>query len=167
MASVEIESARALEQGDTIGVLKVWRHGPPMDASKGDPTMTANELRPVVQGLTFTEAPRWHQGRLWFSDFYSHRVLAVDPAGKVESIVTVPAQPSGLGWRPDGTMLIVSMLDRKLMRLDGRAPGRGRRSVRVRHRAVQRHGDRWPRATPSSATSASTAIVAKPSGRPP
>ena len=81
--------------------------------------MTANELRPLVQGLTFTEAPRWHQGRLWFSDFYSHRVLAVDPAGKVESIVTVPAQPSGLGWRPDGTMLIVSMLDRKLMRLEG------------------------------------------------
>jgi len=81
--------------------------------------MSANELRPVVQGLTFTEAPRWHQGRLWFSDFYSHRVLAVDPAGKVETIVTVPAQPSGLGWRPDGTMLIVSMLDRKLMRLEG------------------------------------------------
>ncbi|MBP8305672.1 MAG: SMP-30/gluconolactonase/LRE family protein [Burkholderiaceae bacterium] len=80
--------------------------------------MNADELRPLVQGLTFTEAPRWHQGRLWFSDFYSHQVLAVTAAGTLESIVTVPAQPSGLGWRPDGTMLIVSMLDRKLMRLD-------------------------------------------------
>ena len=83
--------------------------------------MSAGELRAVVRDLTFTEGPRWHQGRLWFSDFYSHRVMAVDPSGVVETIVTVPSQPSGLGWRPDGTLLIVSMLDRKLMRLDGGA----------------------------------------------
>ena len=76
-------------------------------------------LRPLLRDLTFTEGPRWHQGRLWFSDFYSHRVLAVTPDGAVETIVTVPQQPSGLGWRPDGTLLIVSMLDRKLLRLDG------------------------------------------------
>jgi len=80
--------------------------------------MTTTELRPVLRDLTFTEGPRWHQGRLWFSDFYTHRVIAVDPAGLAETIVTVPSQPSGLGWRPDGTMLIVSMLDRKLMRLE-------------------------------------------------
>ncbi|HPU50822.1 MAG TPA: SMP-30/gluconolactonase/LRE family protein [Burkholderiaceae bacterium] len=79
--------------------------------------MSENALRPVLRDLSFTEAPRWREGRLWFSDFYTHRVLAVDPAGRLETIVTVPSQPSGLGWRPDGTLLIVSMLDRKLMRL--------------------------------------------------
>ncbi len=76
--------------------------------------------KPLVEGLTFTEGPRWHEGRLWFSDFYTHRVLAVDLQGRLEIIVEVPQQPSGLGWRPDGTFLIVSMLDRKLMRLDGK-----------------------------------------------
>jgi len=74
----------------------------------------------VVDGLTFPEAPRWHDGRLWFSDFYSHRVLAVDISGYMDVIVEVPGRPSGLGWRPDGTMLIVSMLDRTLLRLDGK-----------------------------------------------
>lgn len=70
----------------------------------------------LVDGLTFPEGPRWHDGRLWFSDFYSHRVIAVDPAGKAETIVQVPQMPSGLGWLPDGSLLVVSMLDRKLMR---------------------------------------------------
>ena len=70
----------------------------------------------LLSGLTFPEGPRWHDGRLWFSDFYSHRVIAVDPQGRAETIVQVPQQPSGLGWLPDGSLLIVSMLDRKLMR---------------------------------------------------
>jgi sugar lactone lactonase YvrE len=73
----------------------------------------------LVAGLTFPEAPRWRDGRLWLSDFYSHRVLAVDLAGRVETIVEVRARPSGLGWRPDGTLLVVSMLDRRLLRVDG------------------------------------------------
>jgi sugar lactone lactonase YvrE len=73
----------------------------------------------LVDGLTFPEAPRWRDGKLWFSDFYSHRVLTVDPAGRLETVVEVPQRPSGLGWQPDGTLLIVSMLDRRLLRLDG------------------------------------------------
>jgi sugar lactone lactonase YvrE len=73
----------------------------------------------LVGGLTFPEAPRWRDGKLWFSDFYSHRVLTVDPAGRLETVVEVPQRPSGLGWQPDGTLLIVSMLDRRLLRLDG------------------------------------------------
>ena len=71
----------------------------------------------LLGGLTFPEGPRWHGGRLWFSDFYSQRVLAVDLTGKSETIATVPKRPSGLGWRPDGTLLIVSMLDRSLLEL--------------------------------------------------
>jgi sugar lactone lactonase YvrE len=71
----------------------------------------------LLDGLTFPEGPRWHQGRLWFSDFYNHRVIAVGLGGKTETIVTVPNIPSGLGWLPDGTLLVVSMDDRKLLRL--------------------------------------------------
>jgi sugar lactone lactonase YvrE len=74
----------------------------------------------LVDGLSFPEAPRWRDGRLWFSDFYSHRVLAVDLAGRLETVVEVPRRPSGLGWTPDGTLLIVSMLDRRLLRLEGK-----------------------------------------------
>ncbi|SFO45835.1 gluconolactonase [Pseudonocardia ammonioxydans] len=80
--------------------------------------MTDRLLTPVVDGFTYLEGPRWHDGRLWLSDFYSHTVVAVTPEGKTEEIVTVPAQPSGLGWLPDGTLLVVSMRDRKLLRLE-------------------------------------------------
>ena len=73
----------------------------------------------LVDGLTFPEAPRWREGRVWFSDFYSHRVLTVDLEGRLETVVEVPQRPSGLGWMPDGTLLVVSMLDRRLLRVDG------------------------------------------------
>ncbi len=75
------------------------------------------ERRVVLDGLTFPEGPRWRDGRLWFSDFYSHRVLAMDEDGVTETICEVPGQPSGLGWLPDGDLLVVSMLDRRLLRL--------------------------------------------------
>jgi sugar lactone lactonase YvrE len=71
----------------------------------------------LLDGLTFPEGPRWHGGRLWFSDFYTHRVLAVGRDGRAQTIADVPNRPSGLGWRPDGTLLIVSMLDRSLLEL--------------------------------------------------
>ena len=69
----------------------------------------------LIEGLTFTEGPRWRDGRLYFSDFFTHRVLAVDIEGNMETIVETPQQPSGLGWSPDGSMLIVSMNDQKLL----------------------------------------------------
>jgi sugar lactone lactonase YvrE len=72
----------------------------------------------LLDGLTFPEAPRWHDGRLWFSDFYTQRVVAVDPAGRAETMVEVPQRPSGLGWTPDGALLVVSMLDRRLLRVE-------------------------------------------------
>ena len=70
----------------------------------------------LLTGLRFGEGPRWHDGVLWFSDFYRHAVFTVDEHGRETHIVDVPGQPSGLGWLPDGSLLIVSMLDRKLMR---------------------------------------------------
>ena len=72
----------------------------------------------LIDGFTFTEGPRWHEGRLYFSDFFTHRVLAVDTKGKHEIIVETPYQPSGLGWLPDGSLLIVSMNDQKLLHFD-------------------------------------------------
>jgi sugar lactone lactonase YvrE len=73
----------------------------------------------LVDGITFPEGPRWHDGRFWFSDMYGPKVYAVDADGKKEVIANVPGRPSGLGWLPDGRMLIVSMQDRRLLRLDG------------------------------------------------
>ncbi len=72
----------------------------------------------LFEGLSFGEGPRWHDDRLWVSDFHTHRVLAIDDSGSAETVVEVPNRPSGLGWLPDGRMLVVSMTDRKLMRLD-------------------------------------------------
>ena len=73
----------------------------------------------VLDRLAFPEGPRWHDGRLWFSDMHAHEVVAVDvTTGERETIVEVPACPSGLGWLPDGRLLVVSMEDRRLLRLE-------------------------------------------------
>jgi sugar lactone lactonase YvrE len=69
-----------------------------------------------VDGLYFGEDPRWHDGRLFLSDFYRHAVLTVDADGTVEEVLAVPEQPSGLGWLPDGRLLVVSMKDRRVLR---------------------------------------------------
>jgi sugar lactone lactonase YvrE len=78
-------------------------------------------LRTLVDGLNFPEGPRWRDERLYFSDMHGHRVLAVDMEGRKSIVCEVPNQPSGLGWLPDGQMLVVSMTDRKLLRLEGGA----------------------------------------------
>ncbi|MCH8192075.1 MAG: SMP-30/gluconolactonase/LRE family protein [Chloroflexi bacterium] len=80
--------------------------------------MPARTPQVLLDDIMFAEGPRWHQERLWFSDMYAHEVVAVDMAGRRESIATVPNQPSGLGFLPDGRLLIVSMKDRRLLRLD-------------------------------------------------
>lgn len=77
------------------------------------------ELVPLATGLTFPEGPRWHEGKLWFSDFYSLAVYSVDRSGHLEKQLDVPHQPSGLGWLPCGDLLVVSMLDQKIMRWNG------------------------------------------------
>ena len=79
-----------------------------------------NKLEVLLDGLTFGEGPRWHGGKLWFSDFYSHRVMTVDLAGKAETILEVPTRPSGLGWTPAGDLLVVSMQDQRVLRFDGK-----------------------------------------------
>jgi sugar lactone lactonase YvrE len=80
--------------------------------------MTTRTARVLADGFHFGEGPRWHDGRLYLSDFYAGSVKAVTMDGDVETVLEVPGQPSGLGWLPDGRMLVVSMLDRKVLRLD-------------------------------------------------
>jgi sugar lactone lactonase YvrE len=80
-----------------------------------------SDFTTLVSGLSLAECPRWRDGRLYISDFYTHRVLALAMDGTAETLAHVPGQPAGLGFLPDGRMLIVSMRDRKILRreLDG------------------------------------------------
>jgi len=71
--------------------------------------------RVLAEGLYFGEGPRWHAGRLWFSDFYDHAVKSVDPSGAVRTEFSVDDQPSGLGWLPDGRLLLVAMHRRQVL----------------------------------------------------
>lgn len=76
------------------------------------------KLETLVSGLSYTECPRWRDGRLWISDFYTQQVLAVDESGQTQKLADVPQQPSGIGFLPDGDALIVSMRDRRVLRRD-------------------------------------------------
>lgn len=77
----------------------------------------------LVDGLVFAEGPRWHEGRLWFSDMLEHRIVAVTPDGVVEVVHDLgDRRPSGLGWLPDGRLLAVSMEDHRLLRFDPDGP---------------------------------------------
>ena len=75
-------------------------------------------LETLVGGGAFFECPRWHPGRLWVSDYWRHHVVAISADGTTETVAEVPGAPSGLGWLPDGTLLVVSMLDTKLLRVE-------------------------------------------------
>lgn len=81
--------------------------------------MTEYETTVLVDGIGFPEGPRWRDGKLWFSDFGTSKVHTVGLDGVVSDVVEVRGVPSGLGWLPDGRLLVVSMEDRKLMRLEG------------------------------------------------
>jgi sugar lactone lactonase YvrE len=70
----------------------------------------------LTGGIYFGEGPRWHDGRLWLSDFYAHAVKSVSLAGDLRTEFEIDDQPSGLGWRPDGSMLVVSMTKRQVLR---------------------------------------------------
>jgi sugar lactone lactonase YvrE len=73
------------------------------------------ELQILAEGKFF-EGPRWRDGRWWVSDFFRHAVYTVTPEGHCERIWNVEQQPSGIGWLPDGSMLVVSMKDRRVLR---------------------------------------------------
>ncbi len=74
----------------------------------------------LLDNLCFGEGPRWREGALWFSDMHDRRVIKLLPSGEHEVVVTLSDdQPSGLGWLPDGDLLVVSMIKRHVLRFDG------------------------------------------------
>ncbi len=74
-------------------------------------------LQPLLGGLGFAEAPRWHAGALWVSDIARHEVLRIDVcSAAVERVFTTPGEPSGLGWLPDGSLLVVQMEEHTVLR---------------------------------------------------
>ncbi len=79
----------------------------------------SRDARVLCEGVYFGEGPRWRLGRLRFSDFYARAVKSVSLAGDLRVEVKLDDAPSGLGWTPDGAMLIVSMANRCVLK---RAP---------------------------------------------
>lgn len=79
----------------------------------------SRNVRTIAEGFSLLEAPRWRRGRLYVSDFYTRRVLSFAPDGSHDTVTEVEGQPSGLGWDPAGRLLISSMNDQKLLRLEG------------------------------------------------
>lgn len=79
-------------------------------------------VQTLADGIYFGEGPRWHDGRLWFSDFYSSRVCSVGLDGDLRTELELEGRPSGLGWMPDGSLLVVRMELREVWRRwpDGR-----------------------------------------------
>ncbi|MGO7206050.1 SMP-30/gluconolactonase/LRE family protein, partial [Rhizobium ruizarguesonis] len=77
--------------------------------------------RLLADGFLFLEAPKWHDGRLWLSDVFDHKVHALDASGNRCEYLEIPNRPSGLGFMSDGSLVIVSAMDRKLLRFDGSA----------------------------------------------
>jgi sugar lactone lactonase YvrE len=73
----------------------------------------------VAEGLHFGEGPRWHDGRLWFSDFYDRAIKSMTSAGQITIEHRLDDQPSGLGWLPDGRLLVVAMQHLQVLRLEG------------------------------------------------
>jgi sugar lactone lactonase YvrE len=78
--------------------------------------MAGRELTTLFEGGAFFEGPRWHQDRWWVSDFYRGLVMTVAADGSTAEVMTVEQQPSGLGWMPDGSLLVVSMKDHRVLR---------------------------------------------------
>ena len=73
----------------------------------------------VFDGLAFPEGPRWHEDALYFSDMHDGIVWRLTPEGVATKVAEAPGLPSGLGWLPDGSLCVVSMLDRLLLRHNG------------------------------------------------
>ena len=80
--------------------------------------MAPTKTKVLAEGFTLLDGPRWRKDRLFMSDILGGKVYSVGLDGSVEMVVEVPGQPSGLGFLPDGTLLIASMKDRRLLRLE-------------------------------------------------
>jgi sugar lactone lactonase YvrE len=82
-------------------------------------TAMVEGLTPLATGFCFGEGPRWFEGLLWFSDMLGEAVHTVTLGGSMTTLPLPGHSPSGLGFRPDGSLLIVSTKERQLLRYDG------------------------------------------------
>ncbi|MEW8505467.1 MAG: gluconokinase, GntK/IdnK-type [Candidatus Thiodiazotropha sp.] len=80
--------------------------------------LSLTATQPVLEGLMFPEAPRWRDGRLWFTDQHAGRIVRMTPRGEAETVTTLDDLPGGLGWLPDGRLLVVSMTKRRVVVLE-------------------------------------------------
>jgi sugar lactone lactonase YvrE len=76
----------------------------------------SGQPRTLLTGLVFGESPRWRAGRLWLSDMGARELICVDLAGQRELMASIPAGLSGIGFLPDGRLLLVSMYGGLLLR---------------------------------------------------
>jgi sugar lactone lactonase YvrE len=74
------------------------------------------DAKVLINGLVLGESPRWHDGRLWFSDWGAGEIIAVDPQGRREIVLRLKSFPFSFGWAPDGRMLIVN--ETRILRLE-------------------------------------------------
>jgi sugar lactone lactonase YvrE len=81
--------------------------------------MPASDRRLLADGLKFAEAPRWHDGRLWVADMIGHQVVSVGLDGTATVVADFDDETSGLGFLPDGTMIVVVRSRKHLVRIDG------------------------------------------------
>ncbi|MEI8001878.1 MAG: SMP-30/gluconolactonase/LRE family protein [Actinomycetes bacterium] len=128
------------------------------------------EPHTLVDGLVFGEGPRWRHDRLWLSDMFGEAVLTVSLEGHVETAVRLPGRkPSGLGWLPDGTLLVVSMEEPAVLRVD-----RGVVSVHARldhlvdcecnDMVVDARGNAYVGTYPNPATDPGPLLLVRPDG---
>jgi sugar lactone lactonase YvrE len=84
------------------------------DRAEGGTVVSAPEV--LMEGIVFGESPRWHDGRLWFSDWGASQVIALNADGSHEVVVTVPSFPMCIDFLPDGQLLVVDSPQRRLLR---------------------------------------------------
>ncbi len=96
-----------------------------MQASRRN-RIPAEALTPFVRGLIFPEDPRWHNGALWCSDIADGKVLRITAGGEVDVIADGLLRPSGLGWLPEGQLLVVAGRDASIAAPGGRPLGSSR-----------------------------------------
>ena len=76
-------------------------------------------LTPLANGFCFGEGPRWFEGLLWFSDMLGEALHTVNLHGDLSKLPLAGHAPSGLGFRPDGSLLIASTENRQVLHYDG------------------------------------------------
>jgi sugar lactone lactonase YvrE len=81
-------------------------------------TASSREVRVLATGFAFPESPRWHDGLLWLSDIFGRKVVTVDLHGRSEVVRAFDDRPSGIGFLPDGSPIVVLMTEKQIVRID-------------------------------------------------